>query len=176
LTMSYIDHNAIHEAGHVIIALCCELDVKEVLIKPAGKYAARCEFIPTQAIPRAVYAMKLAGSIAVDIQNAKETKTDDDGFGTVQDEESDAYCIACLELYWSALGMTESDVADCRSKLQSFVNSALLRYWPMVEALAQKIATLTPPGPPVTARQIGEIIQTVEPAFHEKVKAHLLTG
>ena len=174
--MPYIDHNAIHEAGHVVTALCCELDVKEVLIKPAGKYAARCEFIPTQAIPRAVYAMKLAGSIAVDIQNEKEAKIDDNGFGTVQDEESDAYCIECLELYWSALGMAESDIGDCRSKLRSFVKSALLRYWPIVEALAQKIATLTQSGPPVTATRIGEIIQTVEPAFYEKVKAHLLTS
>ena len=120
--MPYIDHNAIHEAGHVVTALCNEVDVKEVLIKPAGKYAARCEFIPTQAIPRAVFTLKLAGSIAVDIQNEKEAKIDDNGFGTVQDEESDAYCIECLELYWSALGMAESDIGDCRSKLRSFVN------------------------------------------------------
>jgi hypothetical protein len=174
--MPYIYHNALHEAGHVIIALCCELDVKEVLIKPSRKYAARCEFIPTQAIPRAVYAMKLAGSIAVDIQNEKETTSDDDGFGTVQDEESDAYCIECLELYWSALGMAESDIADCRSKLRHFVKSALLRYWPTVEALAQEIATLTPSCPLVTAARIGAIVQTMEPAFYENIKAHLLTS
>jgi hypothetical protein len=174
--MPYINHDAIHEAGHVIIALCCDLDVKEVLIKPAGKYTARCELIPTQAIPRAVYAMKLGGSVAVDIQNEKEAKTDDNGFGNVDDSESDAYCIACLDLYWNALGMTDDQILECGTKLRAFVKSALSRCWPLVEALAQEIATLTPSGPPVSAVRIGDILQTVEPAFYEKVKPHLLTG
>ena len=42
------DHNALHEGGHVVAALCCGLDVRAVLIKPTGKYTARCELVPSK--------------------------------------------------------------------------------------------------------------------------------
>ncbi len=173
--MPAINHNAVHEAGHVIAALCCELDVRAVLVKPTNKYTARCELVPTQAIPRAVYAMKLAGAIAVQIQNERDGRADDDGFGKTDDPESDAHCIERLRLYWMSLGMTDDQVKACDTKLRTFVKAALSRFWLIVEALAMKIATLRPSGPPLTAARIGEMVNALDPTFYGQVKAHLLT-
>jgi hypothetical protein len=128
--MPRINHNAVHEAGHVIAALCCDLDVRAVLVKPTGKYTARCELVPTQAIPRAVYAMKLAGAIAVQIQNERHGVADDDGFGKTGDPESDAYCIERLRLYWISLCMTDDQLKACDTKLRTFVYARLLQFWP----------------------------------------------
>jgi hypothetical protein len=174
--MSGINHNAIHEAGHVIAALSCELDVREVLIKPPGKYTVRCEFSPTQAAPSAVYMMKVAGAIAVQIQNERLGLADDDGFGKPDDAESDAYCTKRLRLYWLSLCMTDSQIKACDAGLRANVKLALSRLWPVVEALAVDIATLTPGGQPLTATQIGKTISAVAPTFYGSVKAHLLTN
>lgn len=170
-----INHNAIHEAGHVIAALCCDLDVREVLIKPSGKYTARCELYPTQAIPRAVYAMKVAGGLAVQIQNEKLGSINDDGFGKLDDTESDAYSIECLRSYWMSLGMTDDQVKDSDTKIRTFVRGALSHYWLLVEAVAVEIAALKPSGPPLPAARIGAIINALEPTFYDRVKAHLLS-
>jgi hypothetical protein len=174
--MPIINHNAIHEAGRVIAALCCELDVSAVLIKSTGKYAARCELVPTQAVPRAVYAMKVAGAIAVQIQNEKFGTTDDDGFGKGDDPESDAYCVERLRSYWMSLNMIDAQVSACDSRLRTFVKSALSHHWPIVEALANEIASLKPSGPPLTTARIGQIVNALEPTFYEQVKAHLVTN
>jgi hypothetical protein len=172
--MTGINYNAIHEAGHVIVALCCELDVREVLIKPSGKYTARCEFSPTQEAPSAVYMMKVAGAVAVQIQNEKLGLADDDGFGKPDDAESDAYCTERLRLYWRALCMTDNQVKACDVKLRENVKLKLSSLWPVVEALAVEIATLRPSGRPLTAARIGETISAVAPTFYDSVKAHLL--
>jgi hypothetical protein len=173
--MPAVNHNAVHEAGHVIAALCCSLDVSAVLIKSTGKYTARCELVPTQAIPRAVYAMKVAGAVAVQIQNEMYGRSDDDGFGKPEDAQSDAYCIERLRLYWMSLNMTDADVDACDNKLRTFVRNALSHYWPIVEALANEIAILTLSGPLLMATRIGEIINALDPAFYNQVKANLVT-
>jgi hypothetical protein len=59
--MSTINHNAIHEAGHVVGALCCELRVSSVFRTSSGKYTARCELNPWRERPHVVYSMKIAG-------------------------------------------------------------------------------------------------------------------
>jgi hypothetical protein len=172
--MPAVNHNAIHEAGHVITALCCGLDVTAVLIKSTGKYTARCELVPTQAIPREVYAMKVAGAIAVQIQNEKYGRSDDDGFGKADDPESDAYCIERLRVYWMALNMTDAQVDACDIKFRTFVRNALTNYWPIVEVLANEITILKPSGPPLSAARIGEIVNAFDPAFYNRVKGNLV--
>jgi hypothetical protein len=174
--MTGINHNAIHEAGHVIAALCCGFDVREVLIKPSGKYTARCEFSPTRAAPSAVYMMKVAGAIAVKLQNETLGLADDDGFGKPDDAESDAYSTERLRLYWLALCMTDSQVKACDITLRENVKLTLSSLWPVVEALAVEIAKLRPGCSPLTAAQIGETISAVAPIFYGSVKAHLLTN
>jgi hypothetical protein len=89
------------------------------VVKSTGKYMARCELVPTQAIPRAVYAMKVAGAVAVQIQNEKYGRSDDDGFGKPGDAQSDAYCIERLRLYWMSLNMTDADVDACENKMRT---------------------------------------------------------
>ena len=119
--------------------------------------------------------MKVAGAIAVQIQNERDGRVDDDGFGKADDAESDAYCIECLHSYWMSLNMTEHQIKACDTKLRTFVKEALSQYWLIVEALAAEIATLKPSGPPVTSARIGEIINALDPTFYGQVKAHLLT-
>jgi len=171
--MPYIDHNAVHESGHVIIALCFRIDVKEVLIKSSRKYAVRCELFPTQTAPKAVYGMKIAGSIAVDIQNHNENRSDDNGFGKEDDHESDASCIACLVSYWRNLGMTEDRILEFDTKMRRAVKRGLLDHWGLVEGLAVEIAKLNPSSS-LDALQIGEIVSDIEPGFFEQVKSHLV--
>jgi hypothetical protein len=52
---------------------------------------------------------------------------------------------------------------------------ALGPYWPIVEVLANEIAILTSSGPPLMATRIGEIINALDPAFYNQVKANLVT-
>jgi hypothetical protein len=119
--------------------------------------------------------MKIAGSIAVQIQNARNGTQHDDGFGKADDSESDAYCIECLHLYWMSLNMPRDHVQACDTKLRNFVRDALSNYWPLVEAIAEQIAALKPSGPPLTAVRIGEIVNDLNPTFYSRVKTHLLT-
>ncbi len=172
--MRRFNHNAIHEAGHVIAALSCELDVEAVLIKPTAKYAARCVFDPTKTAPKAVYVLKIAGMTAVQIHNEKYGRTDDDGFGRPDDPESDAYTVECLRLYWMALGMTEDDVMACENKLRNFVRRMLLHHWPTIEALAIDIAIQKLSEETLTAKQIGKVVKTLDPTFYKRIEAHLL--
>jgi hypothetical protein len=118
--------------------------------------------------------MKVAGAIAVQIQNERGGTADDDGFGRTDDPESDAYCIERLRSYWMSLGMTDRQVKACDTKLRAFVKGALSRHWLIVEALAAEIATLKPSGPPLMSARIGEIINALDPTFYGQVKAHLL--
>jgi hypothetical protein len=169
----YINHNAIHEAGHVIAALCFRLDVTAVLIKPTLKYAARCTFNPTRTIPMAVYGMKIAGSIAVEIQNERCGRTDDTGFGLETDPESDAATVSLLGDFWRHLGMTDEKVKNFDREMRLSVRKGLIDHWNTLEAIAREVARLTPSSAPLTASKLSDIIQRSEPAFFEQVKAQL---
>ncbi len=171
--MPYINHNAVHEAGHVIIALCFRLDVRGVLIKPSRKYAARCELYPTLTAPKAVYGMKIAGSIAVEIQNSNENRSDDNGFGKENNLESDASCIACLVSYWRNLGMAEDRILEFDTKMRESVKQGLLNHWDLVQKLAVEIAILKP-SILLNASRIGAIVSDTEPGFYDQVKANLV--
>jgi hypothetical protein len=173
--MPYINHNAVHEAGHVIIALCFRLDVKEVLIKPSRKYTARCELYPTRTAPKAVYGMKIAGSIAVDIQNDNENRSDDNGFRKEDDRESDASCIVCLVSYWRNLGMAEDRILEFDTKMRAAVKRGLLDHWRLVDRLAVEIAKLTTSSS-LDAPRIGKIVSDIDPNFYEQVKTNLVGG
>ena len=168
-----LNHNAIHEAGHVIAALCFRLTVTAVLIKPSLKYAARCEISPTQTVPIAVYGLKIAGSVAVDIQNEKTSRNDDNGFGEITDLESDAASVDCIIRYWKNLSMTDEAIGTLADKWRASVKQGLLEHWCTVEALAKKIAQLTLAAPSLSASEIGKIVRDTEPAFYEQVKEHL---
>jgi hypothetical protein len=156
----------------VIIALCFKLDVREVLIKPSLKYAARCELYPTRTSPKAVYGMKIAGSIAVDIQNENEGRSDDNGFGREDDQESDASCITCLTSYWRNCGMPEDRIMEFDTGIRNAVKRSLLDHWTLVERLAAEIAKLIPSSV-FTAPQIAKIVSDVEPDFYAQVRANL---
>jgi hypothetical protein len=174
--MTYIYYNAIHEAGHVIAALCFRLSVCEVVIKSSNKYAARCEFNPTRTPPIAVYGMKIAGSLAVDIQNDRERRNDDNGFGDGTDLESDAATVERLARYWKGLGMSDVEIGEFDTQIRSSVSKGLLDRWGTLEAIAKEIAQLkTRSRSVVSASQIAEIVCATDPDFYEQVKTQLVT-
>jgi len=174
--MPYIYYNAVHEAGHVIAALCFRLDVCGVLIKSSNKYAARREFDPTRTPPIAVYGMNIAGSLAVDIQNDREGRNDGNGFGDGTDLESDAVTIERLARYWKGLGMSDVEIEEFDTQIRSNVSGGLLDHWDTLEAIAKEIAQLRiPSSSVVSASQITDIVCGIDPDFYEQVKKHLVT-
>jgi hypothetical protein len=170
--MSTINHNAIHEAGHVVGALCCELRVSSVFRTSSGKYTARCGLNPWRERPHVVYSMKIAGRVAVEISNEKRGRSDDDGFGKPDDPESDAYCVARLRLYLMSL-TEEVDVVRYCAERETAVNNSLRHYWHLVEALASEIGKLKPSGQ-LTAARIGKIIQSHDPNLYNKIEKLLV--
>jgi hypothetical protein len=161
-------HDAIHEAGHVVGALFHKLAVQAVLIKSSHKPAARCYFDPMEQKPLAVYSMKMAGMVAVEINNAKHGRSDDNGFGKPDDPESDAYCVECLKVYLMAF-MDENRVRQYYAHLRAKVRDDLCGKWPLVEALAAQFATLGPEQC-LTAARIGEIIKSHDQGFYDENK------
>jgi hypothetical protein len=169
----YIYYNAVHEAAHVVVALCYRLDVVAVFVKPGGICTTRTSFDPAKTMPCLIYGMKIAGSIAVDIQNQKEGKSDDDGFGAFEDPESDAAWTARITSYLSGIGITPPQLQDFEQQMRTIIRRMLIEKWSAVEALAHEIARSIAGGAALNAVKIGEIFRTTDPTFYEMIKANL---
>lgn len=172
--VSVIDPDAIHEAGHVVAALCGRLNIAGVFINERGKYCSRCVFDPARTAPLPVYAMKIAGSLAVDLQNSKTNRADDRGFGTKNEWDSDAASVEYMTLYWKNLGMTAVQIRQFSDMMDDSIRQTLEDHWATLEALANEIARLASGAPPLSASRIGEIIKSTEPTFYQAIQAQLI--
>lgn len=172
-----IYYNAIHEAGHVIIALCYGLRVEGVRIKPPHTLATRTNFDPSKTFPCIVMGMKQAGSIAVRIQNENLGRSDDDGFGSLDDPESDASWVAKVTSYLAAMTMPPDAVRGIEGQMEAIVTRRLRENWCSVVAVAREIATMIASGGNrIEAWRIGEVVRSADPVFYENIKANLETG
>jgi hypothetical protein len=149
------------------------LDVVAVFVKPGGICTTRTSFDPTQTQPFRIYAMKIAGSVAVEIQNETESKSDDIGYSAVGDPESDAAWIARITSYLAGVGMTAEQLQDFDEHMRAMVRRMLAERWLAVEALALEICRCIASGRVLEAAQIGELLGDADPAFYEAVKGHL---
>lgn len=174
--MPYIYYNAIHEAGHVILALCGRLDVAGFLVKSGGICTARTNFDPTKAWPLVVYGFKTAGSIAVDIQNENYGTSDDNGFGEPDTPLSDAATIEKLRQYLSSVGLSPKALAAHDEKVRKMVRKRLINNWTAVEALAQEIVIGIATDSSVNAAKMGDALRAATPEFYESIKKNLVIG
>jgi len=173
---THLCHNAIHEAGHVVIALCYRFKVVEVAMKPHGMLATRTTFDPAKTMPYLVYGMKIAGAVAVEIHNEKYGTTDDNGFGVADDPASDAALTAKVTTYLRAIDPTPTHLAKFEAQMRTMVRRKLCEHWTSVEVLAQEIERLTPSGVPLRASRIGEVICLANRAFYERIKDNLVAN
>jgi len=171
-----IGHDAIHEAGHVVTALCYRFKVVEVFVKPHGILATRTTFDPAKTMPYLVYGMKIAGAVAVEIHNEKYGTTDDNGFGVGDDPASDAALTAKVTTYLRAIDPTPTHLAKFEAQMRTMVRRKLCEHWTSVEVLAQEIERLTPSGVPLRASRIGEVICLANRAFYERIKDNLVAN
>jgi hypothetical protein len=173
--MSYIYYNALHEAGHVILALCARLDVAGFLVKTGGICTARTIFDPTKASPLVVYGFKIAGSIAVDIQNQNYGTSDDNGLGEPDNPLSDAATIEKLRQYLSSAGLSPEVLAAHDADVRKMVRQTLINNWNAVEALAQEIVNGIATDGSVDAVKMGKALRVATPEFYERIKGNLVT-
>ena len=174
--MSIINPTAVHEAGHVIAGLCGRLKLKGIFVDKRGKYSAQFVFDPTQTPPLPIYAMKIGGYIAVEIQNENLRRHDDHGFGTKYQWDSDAASIEYMKLYWKNQGMTAVQIDEFEIMMHSSIKQTLQEHGATLEALALQIERLSPTSPHLGSSIIGEVIKDIEPKFHEAVKAQLVAA
>jgi hypothetical protein len=118
--------------------------------------------------------MKIGGSLAVDLQNSKKNRSDDRGFGTKSEWDSDAASVEYMALYWKNLGMTAVQIQEFASMMHDSIRQTLQDHWATLEALANEIARLASGAPPLSASRIGEIIKSTEPTFYQAIKAQLI--
>jgi len=169
-----IYYNAIHEAGHVIIALYYHLHVEAVLIKPPHTLATRTNFNPAQTLPCVVLGMKHAGAIAVRIQNEALGRSDDDGFGTLDDPDSDAAWVARVTTYLTAMTMPSDAVRGTEGQMKVIVERTLRENWACVEAVAREIMkVIASGGNRIEASGIGEVLRIADPQFYGAVETYL---
>jgi hypothetical protein len=182
--MSYIYYNAIHEAGHAVTALCYKCDIEKIFLNDALLLTTQWTFHSGKTPPFIPYAVQLAGSIAVQIQNEKFNRSDDDGFGISDETGSDANWVASICAYLKRMGMTNDWIADTDKRLRQIVHQLLHQHWDVVEAIARETEKIVPSARPIlganlpelSATEIGKAIESVDKTFYEQVIALLKSG
>jgi hypothetical protein len=169
-----IDPNAVHEAGHVIAGLCGRLKLTGIFVDKRGKYSSQFVFDPTHTPPLPIYAMKIGGYIAVEVQNEKLRRHDDHGFGTKDQWDSDATAVECMKLYWKNQEMTAVQIDEFEITMRNSIKQTLQDHGATLEALALQIERLSLVSPHLGSAMIGAIIKDIEPKFYEAIKAQLV--
>jgi len=180
--MSYIYYNAVHEAGHTVLALCNGCHVTKIYIHKSLLLTTNWNFDPRKTAPVVPYAIQLAGSIAVQIQNEKLNTSDDDGFGIADIAGSDANWIKRIGNYLKLMGLSDDELAKLDETLRQIVRETLLTRWAVVEAIASEAASIMPSTPPIndlpqlSATQIAQAVEQADPMFYSGVKAYLTSA
>jgi hypothetical protein len=65
--MPYVDANAIHEAGHALIAIRFEMQVHGIFVDEKRMATTRVSFDPAKKMPAALYCQKIAGAVSVQV-------------------------------------------------------------------------------------------------------------
>ena len=158
--MPYIFYNAIHEAGHALIACRCGFDVDGVFVNDRGLATTRVSYDPSKTIPAMVYCQKIAGSIAVEIQNEREQRKDDAGFGSRDNPEHDAWTAAKVIAYLQSIA-PGFDPEFFETTWRQWVRERLLEQWGTVESLATEIARAFTSKTALPGARIREIVKPV---------------
>jgi hypothetical protein len=180
--VSYIYYNEIHEAGHAVLALCYKCDVTRIYINEKLLFTATWAFDPAKTPPCIPYAIQLAGSIAVQIQNEKIGRSDEDGFGGADEPGSDANRVSSVRAYLGRMGMSDTSLDALDADIRRIVRHTPLRHWVVVQAIAREAASIIPLTPSIqpasnmaqlSASRLGKVIQTADMTFYESVKDYL---
>jgi hypothetical protein len=157
---------------------------RKIFINEASLLTSRWAFHPGKTPPFTPYAVQLAGATAVQIQNERLNRSDDDGFGESDEIGSDASWVSQIRSYLKNMGMSDDRIASSDKMLRQVVRDLLLKHWNIVEAIAQELATIVPskkptPGvklPELSAPEIGITVQKVDQLFYDKVKTLLASN
>jgi hypothetical protein len=157
LLLSYIYYNAVHEAAHVLFAYILGFDIESVFINSEGFATTRVSYDPAKMMPTAVYCQKIAGAIAVEIQNEHEHRSDDNGFGDETNPDHDAYTARKVVEYLKAIA-PNFDASEFEASHRESVKKTLASRWTAVETVAAKIAIAITSAQSLSSEQIYDLL------------------
>ena len=165
--------SAIHEAGHVMVLLCKQIKVLAVVRKDNGQYCVRSTIAPYEVPPSTMIFVKIAGKVAVEIQNEKCGCQHDTGYDG-SDENSDGKCIDKINKYLIEFGVAHGTIGVTHDKFEACVRAFLVEKWLTVQAIANKIEQVTiKNGSDLSAMDIGAVIASTDPEFFAQAKNYL---
>lgn len=156
--MPYITPNAIHEAAHALIAIGLEMQVHGIFVNEKHMATTRISFDPAKTRPAAIYCQKVAGMLAVEIQNERNGRNDDTGFGDDANLDHDAWTVSRIVEYLRHVA-PDYDTTAFESIWSAWTRGKLERSWNAVEAIAHEAAPVFVGGGMLTGERIQEIIK-----------------
>jgi hypothetical protein len=134
------------------------MEVEGIFVDANGLATTRVSFEPRKTLPWMVFSQKVAGAIAVEIQNERQGLNDDIGFGEPTNQLHDAWTAARILQYLADIA-PGFDVAWADASMRAATRENLIARWNVVEAIAREVEPVLVGGGVLTGNRINEIIQ-----------------